>query len=343
MTQDNRKRTKRPTQADVARLAAVSQAMVSYVVNGTSTVSVPEETRRRVLDAVESLGYVPHSAARSLRTQKSSTIAGIIPDITNPFYPAFERGIQDVADTHGYDLITYNTDGVAAKELKYLQAAQQGRIDGFVATFFHVTVMDLRPLLERGVAIVRLESTRKEVAHVPLDNIYVDNVAAARTATSYLIGRGHHRIAMLTGQSGPRQARVQGYRQALAEQGIPVDETLLQGSDFHEGGGFQAMRELLKRLPRPTAVFAANDLMAMGALIALREAGMRVPDDIAIVGFDDIPVAKLVNPPLTTISQFPEQLGRRAAGMLFERLSGTVPEGGRSELMPHELIVRESA
>lgn len=343
VTQDDRMKNRRPTQADVARLAAVSQAMVSYVVNETSTVSIPEETRRRVLDAVESLGYVPHSAARSLRTRKSWTIAGIIPDITNPFYPAFERGIQDVAETHGYDVITYNTDGIAAKELKYLQAARQGRVDGCVATFFHVTVTNLRPLLERGIAIVRLEPARKDVAHLPLDNIYVDNIAAAQAATSYLIARGHRRIAMLAGQSGPRQARVQGYRQALTEHDIPVDDTLIQGGDFHEGGGFHAMRELLTRSPRPTAVFAANDLMAMGALTALRDAGLRVPDEVAIVGFDDIPAARLVNPPLTTISQFPEQLGRRAAEMLFERLSGAVTGGGRSELMPHELIVRESA
>jgi LacI family transcriptional regulator len=334
---------KRPTQADVAKLAKVSQAMVSYVVNDTPSISIPEESRQRVRDAVRTLGYVPDSAARSLRTRKSFTVAGIIPDITNPFYPAFERGIQDVAEDRGYDLISCNTDGIAAKEHKYLRLAQQGRVDGFVAVFFHVSATDLRPLLERGVAMVRLEPALKKVGPLPLDNIFVDNIGAARTATSYLVGKGHRTIAMLSGRSGPQQARVQGYRQALEDHSIPLDDTLIRGNGFDADHGYHAMREVIQRFPRPTAVFAGNDLVAIGAMSAIRDAGLRVPDDIAVVGFDDIHAARHLTPPLTTISQFPERLGRRAAEMLFERLDGIVSGGGRSERMPHELIVRESA
>jgi len=336
------KTNRRPTQADVARLAGVSQAMVSYVINNTPSATIPDETRQRILDAIETLGYVPHSAGRNLRTQKSYTIAGIIPDITNPFYPAFERGIQDVAREHGYDLITCNTDGVAAHEASYLRLAQQGRVDGLVGVFFHLSSVQLRPLLERGVAIVRLEPTRKRVGPLPLDNIYVDNTGAAHAATTFLIERGHRRIAMLAGRSGPQQARVRGYRQAMADHGLPVSDGLVMGSGFTEDDGYRDMQAILAHDPRPTAVFAANDLIAMGALIALRHAGLRVPEDIAIIGFDDIPAARLVHPPLTTVSQFPEQLGRRAAEMLFERLEGTVTGGGRCELMPHEIVVRES-
>lgn len=336
------KTNRRPTQADVARLAGVSQAMVSYVINNTPSATIPDETRQRILDAIETLGYVPHSAGRNLRTQKSYTIAGIIPDITNPFYPAFERGIQDVAREHGYDLITCNTDGVAAHEASYLRLAQQGRVDGLVGVFFHLSSVQLRPLLERGVAIVRLEPTRKRVGPLPLDNIYVDNTGAAHAATTFLIERGHRRIAMLAGRSGPQQARVRGYRQAMADHGLPVNDGLVMGSGFTEDDGYRDMQAILAHDPRPTAVFAANDLIAMGALIALRHAGLRVPEDIAIIGFDDIPAARLVHPPLTTVSQFPEQLGRRAAEMLFERLEGTVTGGGRCELMPHEIVVRES-
>lgn len=336
------KTNRRPTQADVARLAGVSQAMVSYVINNTPSATIPDETRQRILDAIETLGYVPHSAGRNLRTQKSYTIAGIIPDITNPFYPAFERGIQDVAREHGYDLITCNTDGVAAHEASYLRLAQQGRVDGLVGVFFHLSSVQLRPLLERGVAIVRLEPTRKRVGPLPLDNIYVDNTGAAHAATTFLIERGHRRIAMLAGRSGPQQARVRGYRQAMADHGLPVSDGLVMGSGFTEDDGYRDMQAILAHDPRPTAVFAANDLIAMGALIALRHAGLRVPEDIAIIGFDDIPAARLVHPPLTTVSQFPEQLGRRAAEMLFERLEGTITGGGRCELMPHEIVVRES-
>jgi LacI family transcriptional regulator len=340
---DQPTRNRGATQADVARLAGVSQAIVSYVVTNSTSVSIPQETRERVLQAIETLGYVPHSAGRTLRTRKTFTVAGIIPDITNPFYPTFERGIQDVAQDHGYDLIACNTDGIVANELAYLRLAHEGRVDGLVGVFFHLTTIHLRPLLERGIAIVRLEPTRKPAGPLPLDNIYVDNTSAAHAATTYLIEHGHRRIAMLAGRSGPQQARVRGYRQALAEHGIPEDGTLIQGSGFREDDGYHDMRRILEREPRPTAVFAANDLIAMGALIALREAGLTVPDDMAIVGFDDIPAARLVSPPLTTVSQFAEQLGRRAAEMLFERLSGVVTGGGRSELMPHELIVRSSA
>jgi LacI family transcriptional regulator len=214
-----------------------------------------------------------------------------------------------------------------------------------IGVLFHLTARDIVPLLERGIAVVRLEAKRKEASRydLPLDNLYVDNVAAACAAVSYLIGRGHTRIGVLNGQRGPGRARVLGYRQALAEHGITVDESLIRDGDFKEDGGYMAMRELLTLSPRPTAVFAANDMMAMGALLAVREARLLIPQDVALVGFDDTPVTRLVTPSLTTVTQFQERLGRRAAEMLFERLDGAVPGHGRFEEMPYELIVRESA
>jgi LacI family transcriptional regulator len=338
-------RIKKPTQGDVAQRAGVSQAMVSYVLNDNPVVSIPAETRQRILNAVDELGYIPNGAARSLRTRKTYTIASIIPDITNPFYPAFERGIQESAESHGYDLIVYNTGGAAEKERRCLRSVQQGRVDGVIGVLFHLTARDLVVLLERGIAVVRLEARGKDASKVdlPLDNLYVDNVAAARAAVSYLIGRGHTRIGVLNGVRGPGRARVLGYRQALAEHGITSDESLIRDGDFKEDGGYKAMQELLTLSPRPTAVFAANDMMAMGALLAVREAGLHVPQDVALVGFDDTPVTRLVTPSLTTVTQFQERLGRRAAEMLFERLDGTAPEHGRYEEMPYELIVRESA
>jgi LacI family transcriptional regulator len=338
-------RIKKPTQGDVAARAGVSQAMVSYVLNDSPVFSVPAETRQRILDAVDDLGYIPNGAARSLRTRKTYTIASIIPDITNPFYPAFERGIQESAESYGYDLIVYNTSGVAEKERQCLRSVQQGRVDGVIGVFFHITGRDLAALLVRGIAVVRLEAKKKVASKydLPLDNLYVDNVAAARTAVNYLIGRGHARIGMLDGQRGPGPARVLGYHRALAQHGIAVDQNLIRDGDFREDGGYLAMRELLGLSPRPTAVFAANDMMAMGALLAIREAGLVVPRDLALAGFDDTPITKLVTPSLTTVTQFQEELGRRAAEMLFERLAGTVPEHGRNEEMPYELIVRESA
>lgn len=334
---------KRPTQADVARLANVSQAMVSYVLNDHAAVSIPNATRQRILEAIETLGYQPNRSARSLRTSKTFTIAVIIPDISNPFYPAFVRGVQDVADQRDYDVITYNTDGLANKERKCIQSILEGHVDGVIAVLFHLTARDLFPLLDRHNPVVRLEATRKMAGERSLDNIYLDNVAAARTAVSYLIGKGHQRIGMLAGQQGPTNYRVVGYRQALEMAGIPAQEPLIQPGDFNEQGGYHAMQALLQLSEHPTAIFAANDLMAMGAYLAIKAAGLRIPQDMAVVGFDNIPTARLVSPPLTTIAQFQQDIGHRAAEMLFERLNDTAPPGGRSEERPHELIIRESA
>jgi DNA-binding LacI/PurR family transcriptional regulator len=167
----------------------------------------------------------------------------------------------------------------------------------------------------------------------------------AKASVSYLIGKGHARIGMIAGlkDTPPRRNRIRGYREALAENHIPLDEILIQDGDFTESGGYQGMRKLLELKSRPTAVFAANDLMALGAMVAIREAKLRIPEDIALIGIDDIPAAKLVNPPLTTSSQAQENVGRRAAEMLFERIAGAAPDKPRLVEMPFELIIRESA
>jgi LacI family transcriptional regulator len=159
---------------------------------------------------------------------------------------------------------------------------------------------------------------------------------------SYLIDRGHRRIGMIAGDQGPRGARVRGYHDALAAQGIPIDPALIRDSTFNEEGGYRGMSELLALTPRPTAVFAANDLIALGALLAVRDAGLRIPADIALAGFDDIPAARLVSPALTTMAQSEQAIGRRAASMAFERLDGAHDEAGRCEEMPYRLVVRQS-
>ncbi|MBZ0302418.1 MAG: substrate-binding domain-containing protein, partial [Anaerolineae bacterium] len=162
-------------------------------------------------------------------------------------------------------------------------------------------------------------------------------------AVAHLIEKGHRRIGMLAGHEGPTHFRVSGYRTALEKHGIPVVPELIQAGDFNEQGGYQAMRALLSRPSHPTAIFAANDLMAMGAYLAIKEIGLQIPQDVAVVGFDNIPTSKLVSPPLTSIDQFQHEVGQRAAGMLFERLNGFALAHGRSEQRPHRLIIRDSA
>jgi len=333
----------RATQADVARLAGVSQATVSYVLN-KSAVSVPEETRQRIHMAMEELGYVPNSSARSLRTRKTHTIAAVIPDIANPFFPVFTRSIQDVADQYGYDLIVYNTDHLEGRERKFLDSLRQGRVDGAIVVPYHVHAKDLAPLLHMDLSVVVLGKMPTHVDDMPLDSLYVNNADAAAAAVTHLVQRGHTRVGMLAAlpDNQPGYGRLKGYRRALSAAGLPFDEAIVRHGLFTQEDGYQCMRELLQAQPRPSAVFAANDLMAMGALKAIREAGLTVPQDIALVGFDNIPAGDLISPRLTTITQFQDRLGRRAAEMLFERLNGTAPEIGRTQTMPFELIVRES-
>ena len=281
---------------------------------------------------------------RSLRQRRTNTIAGVIPDITNPFYPAFERGIQDVAERSGFDLITYNTDGKMEKERKFLQSALAGRVDGVIITPFHLPLTECLELVRAGVAVVALTS-EPPIAEPPLDTLAIDSVAAARAAVMYLIERGHRRIGMVAGEAGtpPREDRVRGYEAALAEHGLLYDRMLVRGADFTEAGGYGATIELLRLSERPSAIFAANDLMAMGATAAIRGAGLRIPEDVAIVGFDDVPAARLVEPPLTTVAQYPERQGACAAELLMERLAGEGPAEGRRVSMPFDLIVRRSA
>ncbi|MCA9878384.1 MAG: LacI family DNA-binding transcriptional regulator, partial [Thermomicrobiales bacterium] len=179
-------RRKRPTQADVARRAAVSQPVVSYVLNGDPTAPVAQETRARVMAAIQELGYVPSHAARSLRSQRAMAIGAIIPDITNPFYPAFARGIQQVAEGEGYDLIAYNSDGLVERERKFLQSALAGRVDGVILSPFQISMDELARLASLNIPIVALTSRRPVAGRAPVDTVHVDSVAAARLAVEHL-------------------------------------------------------------------------------------------------------------------------------------------------------------
>jgi len=331
---------KKPTQFDVAHLAGVSQTTVSLVLNNPETPSVPQETRDKVQAAIRSLSYLPNNAARVLRTLKTNTLATIIPDITNPYYPTFVRGIQDTAERNGFDLVVYNTDGELEREKRSLLSIRRNQVDGVIAALFHLSAVDLA-----GLEIPAVNFQLKPVEPTPIDVIYIDNVGAARSIVSYLIERGFDCIGLIAEveDTPPWHSRILGYKQALAEHHIPLQENLIRLGKHNEAVGYQGMKELLKLSPRPRAVFAANDLMAMDAMIAVREAGLRIPADMAIVGFDDIPAAKMVNPPLTTVNQFQDQIGRRATETLLERINGSAPQEMRAIEMPYQLIIRQSA
>ncbi|MDE1996671.1 MAG: LacI family DNA-binding transcriptional regulator, partial [Rhizobiaceae bacterium] len=301
---------------------------------------IPEETWARITKAAKDLGYVPNRFAQSLKTNRTMTIACIVPDITNPFYPALVRGIQAIADGQNYDVITVNTDGTQERERHFLDWARQGRVDGVIGVFFTLRARDFTPLIEAGVPIVRIESSKKTGGEIAVDDIFVDSRAAAHAVTEYLIAQGHRRIAMVAGRGGPQATRIDGYRTALASAGL-VDHVVVE-EEFNEIGGIRAAESILAGRFRPTAIFAANDLMAIGVMQALRDRDIEIPREIAVVGFDDISAAKLVTPSLTTVAQFQWQMGERAAQTLMDRLRGQKTGPGTAVEMPFNLIQRGS-
>lgn len=330
---------RRATQRDVAKLAGVSQATVSMVLSGGSA-EIPAETWERIKSAARELGYVPNRSAQALKTSRTMTVACIVPDITNPFYPSLMRGIQSVMEGLSYDVIAVNTDGLADRERHFLDWSRQGRVDGIIGVFWTLRAADFRSLVETGVPVVRIESSKKRGGDIAIDDIFVDSHAAAYEVTNFLIAKGHRRIAMVAGRGGPQATRIEGYKKAL--ENAEIAPLILLDDQFNEIGGTRAARQLLDATDRPTAIFAANDLMAIGVMQELHDRGLSVPKDVAVVGFDDISAAKLVTPSLTTVAQFQYEMGVKAAQMLMERLRGSDQGAGRALEMPFSLVERSS-
>src|ERR1700757_1635062 len=331
----------RPTQKDIALAAGVSQAAVSLVLNKSETPSVPDATRARILKLAGEMGYQPHHPARMLRRARTMALACVVPDITNPFYPGLVRGVQSVAAPAGYDVLMFDTDGSEEGEARAISWLLQGRADGVVGPFFHLGIPQLSTLAGQGVPIVRLESRHKTGGGLPIDSVYIDNAEASAAVTRYLIAPGHRRIAMILAEVGPSQQRALGYTSVMRAAGLTADV----GTERRYSGesGARAMTEILARKRnRPTAVFGANDMLAVGAMVFARSAGLSVPDDIAIAGFDDIPAAKLLG--LTTVRQPEFDLGALAANTLLGRLQ---PHGlerpGDSLELKFEILKRSSA
>ena len=332
---------RRATQKDVAVRAGVSQAAVSMVLGDGVPSTLPPETIERIQAAAKELGYVPNRLAQALKTRRTMTIACVVPDITNPFYPALIRGVQKVAAAGKYDVITINTDGDAGSERHFVDWALEGRVDGVVGVFFTLRAADLKILLDASIAIVRIESSRKIGGVLPIDDIFVDSRAAAGVVVERLIAMGHQRIAMVAGVGGPQGVRIEGYRETLANHRLDPLVVVEQG--FNESAGLDAANAILDSGFKPTAIFAANDLMAIGVMQALRNRKIAVPQEIAVVGFDNISAAPLVTPPLTTVTQFQDRMGERAAEILMQRLRGEITGPGTAQEMPYELIERGSA
>jgi LacI family transcriptional regulator len=324
--------------ADVARLAAVSPTTVSHVLSGKRLVNAA--TRDRVEEAIRELGYRPNRAARQLRTNMSRMVAVIVPDITNSFYGVLTRGLADRVGGGEYGTYVCNSDGSLERERKFLHDVLDRGVDGIVMAAVNLAVEPDLAQARITTPVVCVGADQDELA---VDWVSTDDRAGAREATEHLLRRGRRRVAMITGAAGTGSARIQGYGDALRTNGGPVVDRMLVPGDWTRAGGQEAMRALLALDPRPDAVFCANDLSAIGALDVLHAAGLRVPDDVALVGFDDVDVATMVTPPLTTVRNPAYEIGSSAGELLLSRMNGEYNGAARTVKLPCRLVERASA
>jgi LacI family transcriptional regulator len=324
---------------DVARRAGVSTMTVSRVINRSGYTS--QETRARVERAVVDLGYVPNALARHLRSKRTRTVALVLSDLTNPFFTTIARGVEDVAASHDFAVMFCNTDESESEEIEYLRMLIQRRIDGVLLVPASSSGTSLRLLRSHGVPVVIVD---RRVPSPLVDEVRSDSEAGAYQLIRHLIDLGHRRIAMLSGSRGISTSadRVRGYQRALNDAGIAFDDGLVLYEGFGVDGGLRMGRQLLDLSPQPTALFAANNFIAFGAIRALREVGTRVPDDMSLVAFDDLPDDWLVDPFITVVNQRAYEMGRRAAELMLERLAGGGRPKRRSIILPVDFIVRRS-
>jgi LacI family transcriptional regulator len=323
---------------EVAKIAGVSYATVSHVLNNTRFVA--PQTRDRVLAAMNELDYRPNALARSLRRGKTLTMGLVLPDSSNPFFAEIGRSIEDAAFKLGYNVFLCNTEGDTQREQLYVDALSKKQVDGIIFVAAGDQADSLKFLLNQAMPVVLVD---RDLPPIEVDAVLTDNRQGGYLATRHLIELGHRRIACIMGPSSltPSAERVIGYRRALEEAAIAYDHSLVLGGDYRPDSGLRAASTLFSLGSPPTAIFAFNDLMAVGALRAAVKTGRRVPEDVAVIGYDDIELASFMNPPLSTIAQPKSEIGRQAAQILARRMADPSHPTYRITLPP-ELIIRGS-
>jgi LacI family transcriptional regulator len=322
----------------VAHEAGVSVATVSRVLNDKGPVR--PETRQRILEIADRLRYTPHGAARSLITRETHTVSVLLPDIYGEFFSEVIRGIDSTAHGSGYHLLVASSHNDRS-EIEALLRTMRGRVDGLIVMSPDLDAQTLEANLPESLPILLLNCL---VDGTAFDSINIDNHGGARAMVRHLAGLGHRRIALVKGAPGNYDARerLRGYRDAVAELGLDRSPELELDGDFSEEAGYRAALRLLAIAERPSAVFATNDAMAIGCLYGLREAGIRVPEELALAGFDDIPIARYMTPPLTSVSVSIAHLGARAMERLLAAVKARNTHERRHETLPTTLVVRGS-
>jgi LacI family transcriptional regulator len=331
------------TVRDVAHRAGVSTATVSRTINGTANVAA--DTLDRVRTAIADLDFEPTPAAQNLRRRRTGNIALVTPSIVNPFFPELVAGVQPEVARRGYSLLLIDSDEPAREAAR---VAGSRLVDGVLLV---ASVEAGRRPTDGARSPVPVVAFDREPASPTTAVVQCDNVAGAVAVVEHLIRLGHVRIAHLRGPVGldVAEQRAAGYRTALTAHGLPVDHALVQACEFTEDSGYEVTRRLLAGSAPPTAIFAANDMMAVGAIAALRDHGLRVPADVSVAGFDGIHLGRYLQPPLTTYAQPVAAIARRAVNLLLDAVEGaepTAPRGpcapGRAHRLPGELVVRGS-
>ena len=331
------------TLEEIAKLSGVSRSTVSRVINDNP--HVRDQVREQVWQVIRATGYQPHAAARSLVTRRTRVVGVIIPEavttlFTDPFFPLFLYGVTETCNTHRYYLMLSLFDDPAGQEEMYRRVIRSGHLDGVIVASTRLDDPIVPKLLREGIPFVM--AGRYPDEHV--NYVDIDNISGARMAVEHLIRLGHQRIGTITGplDMPAGRDRLIGYQQALEAHRIPMEEALITEGDFSRDSGMVGMRKLLPA--SPTAVFIASDTMAAGALQTLREADVQVPDDIALVGFDDVPLATDVEPALTTVRQPIERLGSMAVELLLNLLENPPDEQAPAHkiILPCKLAIRDS-
>jgi LacI family transcriptional regulator len=333
-----------PTIAEVARRAGVSVGTVSNVLNNKPHVAPP--TRRKVLAALKALNYHPNGVARSLRTRRTLTVGLVVLDLSNPFYAEVVKGVENTARAFGYRVVVFDVSYSPRATRRFVDAMVEMRLDGALFTAGYGDRAAIRRLAGMGVRVVIVD---RDVREFPFPSVGIDNTRAVYEAIAYLIARGHRRIGYLSEPLQIRtvRSRFDGYRRALADHGLPVDERLVFIDPTLRTGkvrqGYELMRRIVARVsPLPTAFFATSDITAIGALHALKDAGLRVPADVSLVGFDDISLAQFTDPPLTTVRQAKYEMGQAGARLLVETLRGREMTPAPKIVLDTTLVVRQS-
>ena len=328
-----------PTIREVAKLAGVAPITASRVMNDSGYAS--EEVRRRVKEAAKELNYVPNTLARSLKSKRTQTLALVLTDITNPFWTTVARGVEDAASDRGYNVIFCNTDESAEKQSMYVNTLLQKQVDGVLLVPAQSDENPVETLLQHDVQVVLLD---RRLEKVQADVVRCDSKGGAYQLTKLLLKLGHRRISILRGPEGVSSAedRMAGYQLALYEAGIKVEDELVYTCDFSVESGYEMTKNLLTIASRPTAMFASNNFIAIGALKALRDARIEVPKDMSVVGFDDLPQAMVVDPFLTVADQPAYDMGRLATLRLLDLLNHKKSKSFEDTVLPVSIIERKS-